>query len=54
MADNDNGTEKTNGEAKQNADSIKDFEATQSGARGPMNSEPAEPVEGDAPPPMPH
>ena len=54
MADPDNGTEKLNAEAKHNADEITDVEATQSGARGPMNSEPAEPVEGDAPPPMPH
>ena len=45
---------KTDAEAKQNADEIEDVDATQGGARGPMNSEPPEPVEGDAPPPLPH
>ena len=45
---------KTEAEAKTSADEIKDVDATQKGPRGNVHSEPEEPVEQEAPPPLAH
>ena len=47
-------TEQTNAEAKQNADEIRDIDATHKGARGADDTEPAEPTDLPLPPPHPH
>lgn len=44
----------TEAEAKANADEIRDVDATQGGSRGNVHSEPGEPAQHDAPPPLAH
>lgn len=45
---------KTAAEAKSNADEIKDVDATQGGPRGNVHSEPDQPPNFEAPPPLDH
>lgn len=47
-------TDKTDAEAKANADEIRRMDKLERGAQGNVHSEPDPPVDQDAPPPLPH